>query len=132
MNENHQNIFNYNNALAETETAICNQLFSIIDANLKKANCKIWHSIPVWFIDDNPIVGYNKQKNGICLLFWSGQSFDEPALKAQGKFKAAQIFFTDTNQILEKDIKRWLKKAATIQWDYKNIVKRKGVLLPLF
>ncbi|MBL8759582.1 MAG: DUF1801 domain-containing protein, partial [Phycisphaerae bacterium] len=27
-----------------------------------------------------------------------------------------------------KDLKRWLKKSVAIQWDYKNIVKRKGRL----
>jgi len=26
------------------------------------------------------------------------------------------------------DLKRWLKKASDIQWDYKNSVKRKGRL----
>lgn len=25
-------------------------------------------------------------------------------------------------------LKRWLRKSLTIQWDYKNIVKRRGVL----
>ena len=62
------------------------------------------------------------------MLFWSGQSFDEPALRVEGSFKAAEIRYTDADQINESDVKRWLKKAKTIQWDYKNIVKRKGVL----
>ena len=26
------------------------------------------------------------------------------------------------------DLKRWLNKAKKIQWDYKNVVRRKGVL----
>lgn len=28
-------------------------------------------------------------------------------------------------------MKTWLKKATSIQWDYKNIVKRKGKLVKL-
>ena len=34
----------------------------------------------------------------------------------------------DLDEINVKDVKRWLKKASSIQWDYKNIVKRKGKL----
>ena len=36
-----------------------------------------------------------------------------------------------SNQLNTKDIQRWLKKAIKIQWDYKNIVKRKGKLIRL-
>jgi hypothetical protein len=65
-------------------------------------------------------------------MFWSGASFDEKFLiGGTGKFKDASIIYTVTDQINLKDLKRWLKKAEAIQWDYKNIVKRKGVLLPL-
>ena len=39
------------------------------------AENKIWHAHPVWFLDGNPVVGYSKQKVGVVLLFWSGQSF---------------------------------------------------------
>jgi hypothetical protein len=56
------------------------------------------------------------------------QSFDEPGLKPEGKFKAAEAHYADTSQIKPADLARWLKKAKTIQWDYKNIVKRKGKL----
>ena len=62
------------------------------------------------------------------LLFWSGQSFDEPGLAPEGSFRAAEARYTDKDQISTRDLKRWLGKAATIQWDYKNIVKRKGRL----
>ncbi len=61
-------------------------------------------------------------------MFFSGQSFAEKDLQAEGKFKAAEIFFTDVKDIKITHLKRWLKKAKEIQWDYKNIVKRKGVL----
>ncbi len=35
---------------------------------------------------------------------------------------------TDAAQIKPRELKRWLRKSRTIQWDYKNIVKRRGVL----
>ena len=62
------------------------------------------------------------------LLFWSGQSFDDELLNNEGKFKAAESRYTDIKQVDTKVLKRWLAKARDIQWDYKNIVKRKGQL----
>jgi len=112
--------------------AICNRLYDIIDANLKVAQAKIWHAHPVWFIDGNPIVGYGQLKHGLRLMFWSGQSFDEPELKKTGTFKASETMFTQVDQINEENLKRWLKISEDIQWDYKNIVKRKGQLERLF
>ena len=85
----------------------------------------------MWFLDGNPIVGYSKLKGCVRLLFWSGQSFEEDALSKEGSFKAAEIRFESADQVIAKDLKRWLAKAREIQWDYKNIVKRKGVLLRL-
>ncbi len=100
-----------------------------IDRGLPEAENKIWHGHPVWFLDGNPIVGYSKQKAGIRLMFWSGMSFKEENLKpGTGKFKDASIFYTSVEQINTTDLQRWLAKSRDIQWDYKNIVKRKGVL----
>ncbi len=107
---------------------ICNKLAALITATLKGADCKIWHAHPVWFIEENPIVGFHKLKNCIRLLFWSGQSFEEEGLTAEGKFKAAEARYTEVKQIRVTDVKRWIKKSQSIQWDYKNIVKRKGKL----
>ncbi len=122
----------YNNKQTPKEKRICNTLAEEIDSNLKDAESKIWHSHPVWFLDGNPVVGYSKQKDGIRLMFWSGESFEEENLKpGTGKFKDASIFYTSIEQIKVKDIKRWLKKSKDIQWDYKNIVKRKGKLVRL-
>jgi hypothetical protein len=118
----------YNDAQTETDNEICNLLAVEIDRNLPKAENKIWHRHPVWFLDGNPIVGYHKLKDCIRLLFWSGQSFDEVGLQKEGSFKAAEARYTSAEQVSTKDLKRWLKKARDIQWDYKNIVKRKGVL----
>jgi hypothetical protein len=81
-------ILSYNDSLPTTEKEICNILAQEISANLPKAENKIWHAHPVWFLDGNPIVGYSKLKNCIRLLFWSGQSFDEDGLQPEGKFKA--------------------------------------------
>jgi len=118
----------YNNSQSANDKAICNALASEIDANLPKGENKIWHAHPVWFLDGNPIVGYSKLKDSVRLLFWSGQSFDEPGLQPEGSFKAAEASYTSIDQINKKDLKRWLGKSKKIQWDYKNIVKRRGVL----
>ncbi|HNP55227.1 MAG TPA: DUF1801 domain-containing protein [Ferruginibacter sp.] len=118
----------YHQALSVSDAAICDQLYQWIQAGIPDAEHKIWHAHPVWFIDGNPIVGYSKLKDGVRLLFWSGQSFNEALLKPEGKFKAAEIRFTSVNEISKTDLMRWLQLAVAIQWDYKNIVKRKGVL----
>lgn len=117
----------YNIAVEEKE--LCDFLAISIDKNLKNAESKIWHGHPVWFLDDNPIVGYSKQKPGIRLMFWSGADFDEVLLNVRGKkFKDASIFYQDKKEIKIKDLKRWLEKSIKIQWDYKNLIKRKGRL----
>jgi hypothetical protein len=118
----------YNNLQSDSDKEICNQLATIINENLPDAENKIWHAHPVWFLDGNPIVGYSKLKNNVRLLFWSGQSFEEEKLSNEGSFKAAEFRYTAAEQIIKKDLERWLKKGRNIQWDYKNIVKRKGVL----
>ena len=119
----------YNSKQSTENKKICNILAAEIDSNLPEAESKIWHAHPVWFWDGNPIVGYSKQKAGIRLMFWSGESFDEEKLKpGTGKFKDASVFYTTVEQINAKELKRWLKKSKSIQWDYKNIVKRKGRL----
>ena len=119
----------YNSKQTPEEKKICNLLASEIDSGLPEAESKIWHAHPVWFLDGNPIVGYSKQKAGIRLMFWNGESFEEEKLKpGTGKFKDASIFYSTVEQINTKDLKRWLKKSKSIQWDYKNIVKRKGKL----
>lgn len=121
----------YNNSQSLSDKKICNILAEEIDKNLKGAENKIWHRHPVWFLEGNPIVGYSKLKDCIRLLFWSGQTFEEPKLANEGSFMAAEIRYTEPAQINKTDLKRWLGKAKKIQWDYKNIVKRKGVLLRL-
>ena len=121
----------YNEALVAADAAICNLLATEIDCALPEAENRIWHRHPVWFLDGNPIVGYGKLKGCMRLLFWSGQSFDEPGLAPEGSFKAAEARYTSVEEVKAADLKRWLKKGAEIQWDYKNIVKRKGKLVRL-
>nr|WP_294779427.1 DUF1801 domain-containing protein [uncultured Flavobacterium sp.] len=126
-----QEIKNYHNSQTAEDKEICDLLYSIITKNLPDAESKVWHAHPVWFLDGNPIVGYSKLKDSVRLLFWSGQSFDEEKLQNEGSFKAAEMRYTNVDQIIEDDVKRWLQKSVEIQWDYKNIVKRKGILIRL-
>jgi hypothetical protein len=119
----------YNNSLLPEDQRISDFLSETINNGLPDAESKIWHSHPVWFLEGNPIAGYSKLKDCIRLMFWSGAGFDEEKLKpGTGKFKDASIGYTHISQIDPEDLQRWLKKSREIQWDYKNIVKRKGVL----
>jgi hypothetical protein len=126
MNEE---IKSYNDQQTETEQEVCNLLAFTINNELTEAESKIWHAHPVWFLDGNPVVGYSKQKKGIRLMFWSGTDFDEESLIVrEGKFKDASIFYNHFSEVNTEDLIRWLKKSREIQWDYKNIIKRKGKL----
>lgn len=119
----------YNSNLSLEDQKICDRLASIIDKELPEAESKIWHAHPVWFLDQNPIVGYSKQKPGIRLMFWSGADFEDERLTIKGeKFKDASIFYNAFDEIHSDALKRWLENSKEIQWDYKNIVKRKGIL----
>lgn len=118
----------YNKAQVVGDRELCELLASIIGRTLPEAESRIWHAHPVWFLDGNPIVGYKKLKGCVRLLFWSGQSFDEPGLSKEGSFKAAEIRYTQVAEVDHPALERWLEKARDIQWDYKNIVRRKGQL----
>ena len=125
-------IQNYNQQFSSDDRGIVEKLVKIINENLPEAENKIWHSHPVWFLEGNPIVGYSKQKAGMRLMFWSGKSFEDEKLNILGgKFQDASIFFNSVEEINENDLKKWLQKSREIQWDYKNIVKRKGQFLRL-
>ncbi len=121
-------ILAYNAAQDPTHEAICSKLAEVIEQALSDAESKVWHGAPVWFLDGNPIVGYWVRKQSVQLLFWSGQSFDESDLQPEGKFKAAEKHYTGAEEIKTTHLKRWLKKARSIQWDYKNLAKRRGQL----
>jgi hypothetical protein len=118
----------YNRAQAPEDKAICDALKAEIAKALPKAEAKIWHGHPVWFLDGNPIVGYHKLKDAVRLLFWSGQSFEEEGLAVEGTFRAAEARYATLKDLKLAPLRRWLKKSKTIQWDYRNIVKRRGRL----
>ena len=119
----------YNDNLTSVDKEICDLIATTIDSEMIEVESKIWHAHPVWFLNGNPIVGYSKQKAGLRLMFWSGADFEEAELNVTGKkFKDASIFYNSYEQINTTDLKRWLKKSREIQWDYKNLVKRKGQL----
>ncbi|PRD44584.1 DUF1801 domain-containing protein [Sphingobacterium haloxyli] len=122
----------YNERLSTEEARICTFLAEEINRALPEATSKIWHRHPVWFLDDNPVVGYNKLKGGIRLMFWSGESFEEERLvSGTGKFKDAHIYVNSIDMLNLEELTRWLSKARDIQWDYKNVVRRKGKLIRL-
>jgi hypothetical protein len=129
-----KDILAYNASLVAPHKSICNKLAKLIEAGLPNAERKIWHRHPVWFLDGNPIVGYSIVQDQVRLMFWSGQSFDEPLLTPEPpdtKFKSAGVRLTKPAQVNADDVARWLRKSREIQWDYKNIVKRKGKLVQL-
>jgi hypothetical protein len=125
----HSDTKKYNKAQTRTDRAICQLLAEEIDRGLPDAENKVWHAHPVWFLDGNPIVGYSKLKNCVRLLFWSGQSFKTTGLTKEGSFKAAECRYTDVDEIDTKMLARWLRESRDVQWDYKNIVRRKGRLV---
>lgn len=125
----HRQTLEYNKQQETTHRKLCDKLAKEISEGLPEAHNKIWHAHPVWFLDDNPIVGYSKQKPGIRLMFWSGADFEEAGLKVVGKkFKDASVFYNDEHEIDLQDLRRWLQKSRQIQWDYKNLIRRKGRL----
>lgn len=130
-NKMNREIKDYNNGQEDRDKKICNKLAKIIIETLPEAENKIWHAHPVWFLEGNPVVGYSKLKGSVRLLFWSGQTFEEEGLQKEGKFKAAEARYTSVNEINKESLVRWLEKSRDIQWDYKNIVKRKGKLVRL-
>ena len=127
----HADIKAYNAAFTPASRAIAKLLAKHIDLMLPEATSKVWHAHPVWFIDDNPIVGYSQLKTDLRLMFWSGESFRTRGLAKEGNFKTAGARYTDAKQIDVDLLGEWLAESREVQWDYKNIVKRKGKLLRL-
>jgi hypothetical protein len=128
MKTTHKTIVAYNRGQTKGDRLICAILKREINKALPSAESKIWHGSPVWFLDGNPIVGYHRLKDGIRLLFWSGRSFDEEGLHPEGTFKAAEVRYDNQKEIKLADLRRWLAKSKKIQWDYKNIVKHRGLI----
>jgi uncharacterized protein YdhG (YjbR/CyaY superfamily) len=125
----HHDILSCNENLEPDHRQVCELLARQIDTHLPEADSKLWHAHPVWFLDGNSIVGYSRQKPGIRLMFWSGADFEETGLNVVGKkFKDTSVFYNAVAEVCVEDLQRWLAKAQEIQWDYKNIVRRNGLL----
>ena len=103
---------------------LCELLRALIEKELPKASSKVWHGSPVWFIDDNPVVGYSATAKSVNLMFWNGQAFDEAGLMPVGKYRAAQAQFADATEIDPKVIRRWLKKAKSDVFDSRAFFKK--------
>lgn len=123
-------IRDYHERLDAEARPICDLLLATIEHELPDADRKVWHAHPVWFFDGNPVVGYDRLKASVRLLFWSGQSFREPGLTPEGTFKAAEARYTVPEQLDTEALKRWLSEARDVQWNYRDIRKNKG-LVPL-
>lgn len=124
-----KDISSYIAAQPKSVRAICDVLRDAIDRGLPDAESKIWHAHPVWFLDENPTVGFSVLRSGVRLMFWSGASFDEDLLApGTGKFKDASITYESADDVKLAPLRRWLKKSREIRWDYKNVVKRRGRL----
>ena len=107
----------YAKKLKPGHKAIADSLRKTIDAALPKSTSKVWHGHPVWFIGENPVVGYSTKTTGIALLFWNGQSFGEPALVPIGSFHAAELRIAEESEIDGKLLARCLRKAESDIWD---------------
>ncbi|MCW5550132.1 MAG: DUF1801 domain-containing protein [Opitutaceae bacterium] len=128
----HPEILKYNAAQEPAHREVCDLLAAEIAKSLPQAESKVWHAHPVWFLDGNPTVGYSRQKPGIRLMFWSGADFgaDRPEVVGK-KFKDASAFFSTVGEIDRPRLRRGLRQAKEIQWDYKNLIRRKGRLVRL-
>ena len=114
-------LLEYDRAQAPEAAKACAALRALLEATLpRRAVAKLWHGAPVWFMGENPVVGYSvNAKQRVQLLFWNGQSFGDPALTAIGTFHAAQVQYGDAGEIDPKAVSRWLRKAASDIWDYR-------------
>lgn len=122
--DNHE-IEAYAQALTPELRALCDTLRELITKVLPKAASKIWHGSPVWFIDENPVVGYNATaKKTVNLLFWNGQALGDPNLRPVGKYQAAQAVFSNAAPIDPKMVRGWLKKAKANVFDAKAFFKK--------
>lgn len=125
----HADIVEYHSALAPGDRKVCDALAARIARALPDAEGKVWHGHPVWFLQGNPIVGYGRLKDGVRLLFWSGQSFEATGLAKEGNFKAAGARYAAAGEIDARQLDLWLAEARAVQWDYKNLARRKGKLV---
>ena len=53
---------------------------------------------------------------------------DEESAAVQAAFKAAEARYTAVEEVDTEQLARWLAEAREVQWDYKNLIRRKGKL----
>ena len=115
----------YNQQLNPEVRVLAEQLAKLFDKKVPQAESKVWHGHPVWFIEGNPVFGYSLKKAGLEVLFWSGKSFKKTGLKPIGKFQAAGIGIANASDV--EALNDWLVEAVAIQWDYKNLPKKRSL-----
>lgn len=115
----------YAAGLPETARALYLALAEQLVAGMPKAEVRVWHGAPVWFDQGEPFAGLTLTRRGVQLLFWSGQLFGEPGLKATGKFKASERVYQAIADIDLADLQRWLGKALIIKWDYAGELQKR-------
>jgi hypothetical protein len=114
----------WSKAQSPSHRATCDALHKLIQTALPKATAKVWHGAPVWFLGENPVVGYSVKTKGVSLLFWNGQAFKEPGLVPVGKHGAAEALFLAGAELDSKTIRRWLKQAGTDVLDSKTYFRK--------
>ena len=115
----------YNEQLAPEFRELADQLAKSFKKQVPQAEAKVWHGHPVWFIEGNPVFGYSLKKAGLEVLFWSGKSFKKAGLKPIGKYQAAGISISTKSEV--EALNDWLQEAEAIQWDYKNLPKKRAL-----
>lgn len=113
----------YARTLSPAPRATCDALRKLIEAALPKATSRVWHGSPVWFLDENPVVGYSAGARGVSLLFWNGQAFDEPGLQPVGKYGAAQAVFAAAGDLEPAVVRRWLRQARANVFDSREFFR---------
>ena len=115
----------YNEQIAPEFRSLAEQLTKSFKKQVPQAEAKVWHGHPVWFIEGNPVFGYSLKKTGLEVLFWSGKSFKKAGLKPIGKFQAAGCSIASKADV--EALNDWLLEAVAIQWDYKNLPKKRAL-----
>jgi hypothetical protein len=99
----------YNESVSGEHRHIVDFLRAECDQALPEATAKVWHSHPVWFFDNLPVVGYQNGPHGVKVLFWSGQDFSEPGLLGTGKSRMAVTTYSTMSDINVQDLRRYLQ-----------------------
>lgn len=121
----------YIQGLDDSAASLAIELSNKFNQALPDSEAKVWHGHPVWFLDGNPIVGFSLKKAGFEVLFWSGKSFKVDGLKPVGKYQAASLPISTSDDVESVKLDTALLESIAVQWDYKNLVKNRGELVKL-